>query len=114
MSIEDYPSELVVTNAIIANGATASSAVDLYGTSLLALDMPSTFEGTTITIQASSTKGGTYKTVYNAADLSIAVAASKYVILDNLQQIIGLRYIKLVSNNAVGADRTIGVISKRL
>ena len=46
--------------ATIAVNGTTSGAVDLAGCTLVGLFIPSTFDGTTLTITASTMLGGTY------------------------------------------------------
>lgn len=105
----------VSASVIIAAAGDTSLEVDIYGTTLVGLELPATFEGTSLSILASRTAGGTYKTVYiGGADLAIAVAANKFVKFDNLHTLVGLRFIKLKSNNTVAADRTINLISYQL
>lgn len=93
--------------ATIANGATTSGAVDLTGTTLVGLHMPAAFTATAVTFTVAESAGGTYRTLYSAgADVTITVAAAKYVALDP-SVFAGARFIRIVSGAAEGAARTI-------
>src|SRR5205823_13245365 len=83
--------------ATIAVSGTTSNAVDLSGCTLVGLFIPATFDGTTLTITASSTLGGTYLSVQqdhtSATAYTITTTASRYVPLDNLDIPAGLEFI---------------------
>lgn len=94
--------------ATIASGQTTSNEIDLSGCSLAGLHMPAAFTGTTLKIIASPTTGGTFQNVISAgSDYILAVAAGKYVPIENLAIVAGLRFIKLVSGSGEAADRNI-------
>jgi hypothetical protein len=90
--------------ATIANAATTSEAVDLAGCVLCGVFLPAEFDNTTLAFTAAPTLGGTYVAVRNlsGADLSITVAASRYVPLDP-DMFAGLRFVKLVTGAQTGA-----------
>lgn len=109
MQSSDY-SPVVQTDktATILNGQTTSAEIDLYGTQLAGLFMPAAFTGTSIKISAAATSGGTFMPVQSSgADFSLTVAASKYVPIENLAIMAGVRFIKLISGSTEAADRTI-------
>jgi len=114
MSSRDYQKKVEVDlSATIASGQTTSGEIDLYGCTLCGLFMPAAFTGTTIKISASPTSGGTFLPVQSSgADYSLTVAASKYVPIENLSIIAGVRYIKLVSGSSEGADRSITLATR--
>src|SRR5262245_57881865 len=92
--------------ATIASGGTTSGEVDLSGTMLVGVFLPSTFDGTTIKLSAASASGGTFVTVETGAgtpaDVTItASGASKYVPLAAADRdaVRGLRFIKLVAGS---------------
>ncbi|MBP3958343.1 hypothetical protein J8F10_24100 [Gemmata sp. G18] len=107
-SYEFQPNDAYNLTATIASGQTTSAEIDLTGADLCGLFMPAAFTGTTIKIQAAPASGGTFVTVQSGgADYALPVAASKYVPIENLAVVAGLRFIKLVSGSSEGADRSI-------
>jgi hypothetical protein len=110
MSISRIGPPPVVRNdatAAIASGQTVSGAIDLKGLSLVGVHLPASFTGTTLTFQAAETLAGSFGAVYkDGADLSVAVAAGKYVVL-NPADFAGVRFLKVVSGSAEGAARTL-------
>src|SRR4051812_42998184 len=103
--------------ATIASGATLSGAVDLSGCTLVGLFIPATFDGTTLTITACDTKGGTYVSVQqdhtSASAYTITTAASRYVPLDNLDIPAGLQFIKLVAGSSQTTTDTVITLAVR-
>ncbi len=107
------PNDAYDLTATIASGQTTSGEIDLAGCDLCGLFMPASFTGTTIKIQAAPASGGTFVTVQQGGiDYTLAVAASKYVPVENLAVVAGLRFIKLVSGSSEGADRTITLAAR--
>src|SRR4051812_41268875 len=96
--------------ATIAVNGTTSSAVDLSGCTLVGLFIPSTFDGTTLTVTASTTLGGTYIPVQvdhtSASAYTITTTASQYVPLSNLAIPAGLEFIKLVAGSTQTSTST--------
>ena len=92
----------------IASGASTSDEIDLSGTTLCGVYMPSAFTGTGITFLASTTTGGTFVSVRDGGGSAIVktVAASQYVRLDP-SDFIGIRFLKIVSNGTEAATRTL-------
>ena len=103
-------------SAVIASSDTTGAEVDLVGTQLVGFIMPAAITGTSITITMSDDTGGTFVTVQDGAgaDLSFAVAASKYIPIPSLALTTGLRYIKIVSNASEGAQRTIKLVTRQV
>ena len=99
--------------AVIASSGTASGAVDLQGLTLCGFIMPATFTGTLVTFTCSDTLAGTYVPVYDATNTqkSVTVSASRYYAL-NPSDFAGIRFIKLVSGSAEGAERTITLAAR--
>jgi hypothetical protein len=91
----------------ISNGGTESTALDVFGCVLSAIEIPSAFTGTTISFKG-SIDGTTYSPVYDkiGALYSVAVGTSRIIVLDPTITY-GLRYIKIVSGSAEGAARNI-------
>lgn len=104
---------LVVAAASIANGGTTSAAIPTQGLTLVGIQLPAAFTGTTITFQG-SVDGTTYQPVYTTTSgtaLSYTVAAGHYVAIDPTP-FYGLAYIKLVSGSSEGAARSFSVLLK--
>ncbi len=101
----------------IATSTTVSAAVDLYGTQLVGIFVPSTFDGTGITISASTAIDGTYVDVQtdhtSATAYPITTTASRYIPLDNLAIPEGLRYIKLTTGSAQTTTNTIFTLATK-
>lgn len=95
-------------NATIASGATTSSEIDLSGTTLCGIYIPSAFTGTSISFQAATASGGTFVSVRDGAGNAISktVAPSQFIKLDPTD-FVGVRYLKVVSGSTEGAARTL-------
>ena len=106
------------TTAVIAASGTTSGAVEIpEGRTLTAILTPGTLTGSTLTITASPTLGGTYYTRTDSGGntLSIAMSTSKLIMLDPVaDRTLGLRYIKLVSGSSEGAERTFTLFLSQL
>lgn len=97
--------------ATIALSGTTSTVIDTEDRVIGAINIPSAFTGTTITLQTSR-DNLTFRAVRKSdasADLSIAVAASKHIILDPAIAYNLNRYVKIVSGSSEGAARSIEV-----
>lgn len=93
-------------DAVIANGGTVSGAIDLGEGHLAGLQF-ATMTGVALTIQASDAIDGTFVLVnLRGGALSITMASDRYITLLP-EEFAGLRFIKLVSGSAEGAERTI-------
>ena len=94
--------------ATVANGQTASEEVDLGGCELLGIFVPSTFDGTQITLTAAPARGGTHLTVQDgdgsSSAFTVTTAAGRYVPLDNPAIAAGLRFVKLVCATSQTGD----------
>jgi hypothetical protein len=110
------PNDSYDLSATIASGQTASDVIDLGGTDLCGLFIPSTFDGTTLTLQASQTASGTFVTVQSGgSDYTLTTAASKYTPIENLAVVAGLRFIKLVAGTAQSTtDTVIGLAARAI
>jgi len=103
--------------AVIANGATTSNAVDLLGTSLLAFVTDAALNGTAFTFTVSDDLAGTYvplKRMSDGATLTAVVAVSgQYA--TNPADFASVRFLKIVSGTAQsGAATTIKLVNRRL
>lgn len=102
-------------SATIANGQTVSDAIDLGGLELVGFFLPSTFDGTSLSLQASTHIDGTYVAVENGSGsaYSITTAASKYAPIADLAVIAGLRFIKLVAGASQSTSDTVITLAVR-
>ena len=113
------PSDFLVLTcqsaATIASGQTASSAVDLAGTALVGISLPAAFTGTALTFSAALTVDGTYQSVRDGAGNAISktVAQGQYIPIDPAL-FHGVRFLKVTSGSAEGADRVVTLVSKAL
>lgn len=100
--------------ATIASSGTTSGVIDLGGATLCGIIVPAAMTGSAISLQMSNDDTGTFVAVQDGAgsDLSLAIAASKYVPFSNLTLMAGLRFIKLVSNSTEAAERTITLVTR--
>lgn len=104
---------LVIASASIANGQTVSAAIPTQALSLVGIQLPAAFTGTTITFQG-SVDGSTYqvvKSTTSGTSLSYTVAQGTYVAIDPTP-FYGLAYIKLVSGSSEAAGRSFFVTLK--
>lgn len=101
---------LASQTATIASGGTTSGAIECGDMILCGIITPAALTGTAFSIKVSY-DGTTYNDLYTAGGtkVSITAAASRFIGL-LLQDFIGAKYIKLVSNGAEGATRTIGLV----
>ena len=101
------------TIAIILAGATLSNAVDLHGTSIVGISIPSNFSGTSLTILSALSLAGTYQGVRNvdntAATFTCQASSNIAFVPFDLASI---RYLKLQSNVAQATDLEITLITR--
>lgn len=113
--VSDFPAKIrSELTAVIASSGTVSSAVDLVGTGLVAIQMPAAMTGVAITFQGSA-DGTTYGAIHDGAGaaVSITTAANLCVVVpESITR--GFRYIKLVSGATEAAERTIKLITKAI
>ena len=97
--------------ATIANAGTTTPTITLDSNrSLLGVEMPSAFTGTTITFTASSSSSGTPVPLYYESTLySVTVAASRFVSL-NPDVFAGVKYLQVVSGSTQAASRDLVLI----
>jgi|SRR5271166_4565002 len=100
--------------SVIASGQQISAAFATGGMELVGVFIPAAFTGTTITFLASTTLGGTYVPISNAAGLvSYTVGASEYIAI-NPQDFYGVAFLQIKSGSAEGAARTLTISLKGL
>lgn len=104
--------------ATIANGASLSGALDLGSEKLFAVQMPASWTAAGLSFSVSTELAGTYTDLYDESGTEVTwtVSASRYVIVSNPSQWMGVRFIKIRSGTTgtpvnQGADRLIRVIT---
>ena len=104
----------------IASSTTVSNAIDLHGTTPVGIFLPSTFNGTALTFQASTAFDGTYVAVEDGgaspANVTLtATAASKYIAIPAAiqEQLRGVRFLKVVTSTAQADTDTILTLALR-
>jgi hypothetical protein len=104
-----YPQSVTFT---IANGQTASAAVNMGACTMAAIITPSVLSGTSFTFTHAQ-DGGTFNPVYDEfnAVKTIPVGTSRTILIAPVDYWIG-GYWKIVSSHAEGAARTIKVICR--
>ncbi len=113
---KQFQSELCFDKTItIADGQTASPAIDLIGTYVVALIIPTGFEGTTLALQGSDSLDGTYYNAYNTAGTQLVpvVAASRYIPFVP-SDTASIRFLKLVAGTAQTGAITIKLVTRPL
>jgi hypothetical protein len=103
---------LCITSVVIANGQTKSAAVDLQGTNLIRINTPAQLTGSTLTFEVSA-DNSTFVPLYDSAGtaISVSMGTSRSIVVP-ATSFIGIRYLKLVSGSAEGAERTFSLMSK--
>lgn len=102
-----YDAIPVLDSVSTANGDTLSSSADLKGNLLFTIEVPSSFDGTEITIYTSRNSSN-FKPVYNSDNeiLKVTVTAGRKYYLTPANYYWVDRYIKIESNSAAsGADK---------
>jgi len=101
--------------ATVASSGTTSGAVDLAGTDLVGIFIPSTFDGTTITFTVSTAIDGTYVAVEDGlgSAYTITTTASRYVPISNVASLVGARYLKIVTGSTQTSTSTVFTLALR-
>lgn len=101
----DYSTPATIT---VATSTTISAAVDCKNKTLCGVLLPTAFTGVAMTFQMSDTIDGTYVAVQDGAgsSYSVTVAQGKYVPVDP-NKFLGIRFLRVVSGSAEGADRIV-------
>jgi hypothetical protein len=102
--------------ATVAAGASLSGAVDLEGTQLVGIFVPSNFDGSDITITACDTLAGTYVTVQASIAAStaytIVTTAGRYVPISPVITA-GLKFIKIATTTQQADTDTVFPLATR-
>lgn len=109
--------EPVVANVTctVTSGNTTSGEVDLAGCQLVGIYVPSTFDGTSITLTAAPTAGGTHVTVQDGygSTYTITTTASRYVPIPNLAITAGIVFLKMVCGTSQSTTDTVFTLAVR-
>jgi hypothetical protein len=109
-------------NVVIPGGQSQSGAIPLAVSqeTLVGLVMPAAFDGSTITFLGGDSATGTFRPLYNAAGVEIAVmvAAGRFIAIDP-NDFVAPPYLKLRSGTSATpvnqtANRTIMVLTERV
>lgn len=98
--------------ATIALNQTVSSEVDTKGLHAIGVQLPATFTGTAVSFQRAKDTGGTFGAVQNISGTgtySVPCAAGQYIPLDPVVML-GIQFLKVVSNASEGGSRAIEVV----
>ena len=91
-------------NTTIISGASLGAAVDLLGGRLVAVAMPPAWTAASLTLQA-SVDGLNYYNVYDdgGTEVLIVGAANRHIVFDALNNVEGVRWVKVRSGTAAAA-----------
>lgn len=110
-AITSYVGHIRIMPVTIVSGSAApATGIDLGECRLVGITLPAEFDGTAMTFTSADSFAGTYYTVNNGAgDLSLTVAASKYVgfTKDVAEIFKGIRYVKPTSGTNQSTSDTI-------
>jgi hypothetical protein len=99
----------------IVDGDDTSEAIDLRGTSIVAILTDSAWDGSTLTFLAASSLTGTYKQVVDSSTgsvVTVTIAANKYG-LTLPADLAGMQYCKVVSSATQSGANTIITLATR-
>lgn len=104
---------------VSADASLSGAVEDLKGYRIAAIEMPSSFDGTSLTFQAIAEEGGTYQDVHDSDgnELAVTVAAGRFVTLgeQDVDELRGAYGIKVRSGTSgtpttESADRNIKLV----
>lgn len=107
MSSVNERTETLLMNMVIASGQTKTAPIENPKMALVGFITPATLTGTSFSFEG-SVDGSTYYPIHkdDGTVYTVPVAASRYTFLPPYN-VCGWQYIKIVSNSAEGAARTI-------
>lgn len=116
MSLTDTYCSLETVSAAIANGASLSGAINLYGLRPFGVVIPAEWTAANLTFQVSLDKGATWINMadQNGNEISATASAGTCVVL-NMAQFASVQYLRLRSGTAAtpvaqGGARTLQLI----
>jgi len=100
-------------SAIISTSGTISDEINLQGTTLCGLFIPSSMDGTELSFQVAFSSGGTFYDLRdeNNSLVTAQITTGDYVSL-NPSTFAGIQFIKIVSDVTETAERTIQLSSR--
>lgn len=104
------PSEVV--SITIASGETVSGAFYAADAAHVAVELPATFTGTTLTFQV-STDNTTFQVLRDFQGNVVTAIVTQGVSYDLPEELVGWHYLKIVSGTAEGAARTLKVVLRK-
>jgi len=110
--VNDFKNTQVsILTATILSGQGISDAINLFGTSIGAIEFPAAFTATTLNFEGSIDGGATFKTVVDKSAVEIAcVVAADTVTTLNVNVFFPYDQIKIVTPGSTeGADRTLKI-----
>jgi|GEM_PF-1885983 len=92
----------------VLSGQTTSTSIDLRGTTLCGLHLPSALTSTTVEFSSSGNGGDTFIKMADGSgsDVSKTIAANKYIPL-NPADFAGIQFLRLVFGSAESGDREV-------
>ena|SRR3990167_3423606 len=94
-------------SATIANGATSSGAIPNAGWAIASVVTPSAFTGTAISFTVSDGQNGTFSALYDKTGTLVSVPTAASRATDLPAELMPHPWMKIVSNAAEGAARTL-------
>lgn len=101
------------THAVIANGGTTSGEIDLTSQLLCGIIVPAAFTGTSLSFTVADEPGSlSFLPLYkdDGTQRTLAVVQGRHYTV-NPADFAGVRILKIVSNAAEGADRTLKLVT---
>ncbi len=96
------------TITILSGASESATGLDLSAYTLMGLYIPAEFDGTTLTLKAAPSVNGAYVTIQSAgADYTITTTASRYVPIETLAIVAGIRFLKITTGTAQTGDTVI-------
>ena len=104
MSLNDTSFSLEVLPATIANGASLTDTINLFGLRLFGIVMPSSWTAASLTFQVSPDGGATWTNMYDQSGSEVAAVADvlRCIILNPLQ-FTSVQYIRVRSGTSSSA-----------
>jgi hypothetical protein len=95
-------------STVIPSGDHLSGAIDTLGLTLIAIKIPAAMTGANFTFKACESLAGDYETIYygNGNPITVNIVADTFLVLDP-KDFQGFRYLKIRSDAAEAADRTL-------
>lgn len=96
MALKSIAPTTSTVDASIANGASLSTAIDLEGSSVIAIQMPAAWDAANLTFQGSH-DGTTYADLYDSSgEFAVTAAASRFIVVDPIK-LLSARFLKVRS-----------------